>query len=335
MNGLKTEEFGTVKNNKKLYIIIGIIVALLLLLLGIYLIVSNIEKEKEKQKEIITVNEELKDIKYYAVRDNYIVGLDKNLNSKNIYNLLQGTGQFNDFKDFYYYDDNIYVLFSDNNIYKISLTSGNKLYELQKYLTLEGIPNFIIIDGNNIYTNDTNKLVVINKKKNTKTVLGEYINFNKVELYNNSLYILQDKELDKFDLKEGTNTKLAENVDSIKLYENVLVYNIGLNYYGINLKTGETISIVENSKNLVIYNNKIYYLKDDGIYTNNKKEQLIYKVHYNNLEDFTLIGNYIEVRDFNNNGKESLVLIDLNNKYQTKIITEKFTKVQKYIRKEK
>ena len=31
-----------------------------------------------------------------------------------------------------YYDDNIYVLFSDNNIYKISLTSGNKLYELQK-----------------------------------------------------------------------------------------------------------------------------------------------------------------------------------------------------------
>ena len=140
-SGLRTEEFGKKKNTTKIMIILLLLIVIITIALCTYYYITNKKKEEAKKKtiEVTSLNEELQDIYGFAISNNYIVALKNNGSMIKIYNLLQGTGNLGDFTYYTYYNDKLYLLFEDNNLYTISLTDGNKVYELTKNLTLENL----------------------------------------------------------------------------------------------------------------------------------------------------------------------------------------------------
>ena len=111
-----TEENKPKKNIKKILLTILFIVFIGLVVYGLFTFISNKKAEEERKKKEIKeenlLNGELSGIKYFGISNNYIVGISDDLNSINIYNLMQGTGQFGDFKDYIYYDKNLYLIFA-------------------------------------------------------------------------------------------------------------------------------------------------------------------------------------------------------------------------------
>ncbi len=352
--GLMTEEFGTKKDYKKFIIPGVIIIVLILIIVGIVSLVKNIVESKKNSTVVTTLNEELKDIKRFGIVNNNIVGINDNLSTVKIYNLLQGTGQFGEFTDYFYHDNKLYLMFSDNSIYAISLDKGDNVYELEKLYSLGSI---ICKDGNTSKTTDlafVNNTMYFNesscglssvnlKKNNTYKLLStegfdypkSYIEYSSKT---KSLYLYYNSNIYKYELKTGNVSVIVNNVntDIFTLNDNVLVYSNTVNnvktYYGYNIINDKNTSIVENARELVVYNKTFIYRTDNSINIIGKKNKEIYKVHYNNLKNMVLIGDTLQVVDFDSIDETKVrnVNIDLKNKYTTTINENEYSNIVEY-----
>lgn len=360
-NTLKTEEFQTKKSYKGL-----IIILLVLIILGVggYYLYSSINTKKKatkktKQEEVTSLNSELQDIYGFAITNNYITALKQNGTNIKIYNLLQGTGNLGDFTYYAYHNDKLYLLFSDNSLYTISLTAGNKIYELTRSYTFDTITcnnghsqktSDLAFTTNSIYLNTSscgiNQLSYSpkTKKTNIKTIKtfnnpGVDLEYSKTD---NSLYIKADNSIIKLNMKNGEQTQIATNINTttpIVLKSNILIYSHQNNnqkaYYGYNIKTNKNTQLVENASDLILYQNSFIYYTNEGVYLlSNNKSKLIYKVHYNNLSNMQLINKttlQIVDSDINDKEKKRIINIDLSSKkYITKQNKEEFTNVVEY-----
>ncbi len=333
-----TEENKPKKNIKKILLTILFIVFIGLVVYGLFTFISNKKAEEERKKKEIKeenlLNGELSGIKYFGISNNYIVGISDDLNSINVYNLMQGTGQFGDFKDYIYYDKNLYLIFSDNSVYKISLTSGNRVYELTRFLSLDYNPTFItFLTKNNIIVSDGKNINLIKKgdKKDEVSTLITFNNINKIIYSNKALYVLDNNTLYKYDLTNNTNTKLYDNINDIKLYDNILVIKSGNSFTGLNTKNNNSMVLSQNAKDVGITKNNVYSLLNDGIYSV-KTGKKIYAVHYNNLDNLNVIGSYLEVvdNDTEDDTKARNIYINTKNKNESSIGDNLYTNIKEY-----
>ena len=353
-NAINTEENKPKRNYTKIIIIL---VILILLIVFIYFVFNMIKNNKKEKTVDVTINEELKDIKNFAILNNYIVGINSDNSVVRIYNLLQGTGQFGDFTNYFYNDNKLYLLFSDNVIYTISLESGNGVYELSKYFTIDSVSctnnttsNTTDLEfvGNGILLNNSSCAVSMIKYDNkTKST-----NLSNIKIYNkeikyieyssslNALYIYADNNISKLDLKTGDIEVIKENIntDIFEIKNDILIYSNTVNnektYYGYNIKTKVDTNIVTNAKELIMYNKSFIYTTDSGIYliSGNTKDE-VYKVHYNSLSNMELINNAtLQVLDTDTNDEEKkrIINIDLKNKYKTSISDNLFSNIVEY-----
>ncbi len=359
-NGLRTEEFGKKKNTTKIMIILLLLIVIITIALCTYYYITNKKKEEAKKKtiEITSLNEELQDIYGFAISNNYIVALKNNGSMIKIYNLLQGTGNLGNFTYYTYYNDKLYLLFEDNNLYTISLTDGNKVYELTKNLTLEnlqcssnniGKTSDLAFSGKTIYFNTSScgisRLSYDAKTKKAKMdVLKTYNNVGvdfELSPLTKSLYVKADNTISKFDNTTGEITTIANNINTTKplvLKSNLLVYNNNKEFYAYNIKTNNLSKIIDNAEELLIYKNSFIYRSNDTIYlmTPNKTSE-IYKVHYNNLTNMQLIGkNTLQIvdTDTTDETKKRIINIDLSNKkYSTTQNENEYTNIVEYTKK--
>lgn len=359
-NGLRTEEFGKKKNTTKIMIILLLLIVIITIALCTYYYITNKKKEEAKKKtiEITSLNEELQDIYGFAISNNYIVALKNNGSMIKIYNLLQGTGNLGNFTYYTYYNDKLYLLFEDNNLYTISLTDGNKVYELTKNLTLEnlqcssnniGKTSDLAFSGKTIYFNTSScgisRLSYDAKTKKAKMdVLKTYNNVGvdfELSPLTKSLYVKADNTISKFDNTTGEITTIANNINTTKplvLKSNLLVYNNNKEFYAYNIKTNNLSKIIDNAEELLIYKNSFIYRSNDTIYlmTPNKTSE-IYKVHYNNLTNMQLIGkNTLQIvdTDTTDETKKRIINIDLSNKkYPTTQNENEYTNIVEYTKK--
>lgn len=359
-NGLRTEEFGKKKNTTKIMIILLLLIVIITIALCTYYYITNKKKEEAKKKtiEITSLNEELQDIYGFAISNNYIVALKNNGSMIKIYNLLQGTGNLGNFTYYTYYNDKLYLLFEDNNLYTISLTDGNKVYELTKNLTLEnlqcssnniGKTSDLAFSGKTIYFNTSScgisRLSYDAKTKKAKMdVLKTYNNVGvdfELSPLTKSLYVKADNTISKFDNTTGEITTIANNINTTKplvLKSNLLVYNNNKEFYAYNIKTNNLSKIIDNAEELLIYKNSFIYRSNDTIYlmAPNKTSE-IYKVHYNNLTNMQLIGkNTLQIvdTDTTDETKKRIINIDLSNKkYSTTQNENEYTNIVEYTKK--
>lgn len=361
-NALKTEEFQTKKSHT------GIIILLIVLIivgLGIYFIYQTTttkkkeSKKKVEEEEVTLLNSELQDIYGFAITDNYITALKKDGTNLKIYNLLQGTGNLGDFTYYTYYDEKLYLLFSDNSLYTISLKDGNRVYELTRNYTFndlvctnntKGKTSDIAFNNTTIYLNTSscgiNRLSYDKKNKKTNLATLKIFNNSGVDFeyskIDNSLYVKADNTISKFDMKTGEITPIVTNINTnipLVIKSNILIYsNIQAGkttYYGYNIKTKQSSTIVENANDLTLYNNSFIYRTNDTIYllTNNKSKE-IYKVHYNTLSNMQLINKdtlQVVDSDTTDETKKRVINIDLTSKkYETKQNNEEFSNIIEY-----
>ncbi len=358
-DSLQTEEFAKKKDHKIIFFLVILIIILIISFVTYkYISLNKNKKIKKNENEITTLNEELQNIYGFALSNNYIVALKKDGTTINIYNLLQGTGNLGDFTNYFYYNDKLYLLYSDNILYTISLNSGNKVYELTKYFDISkinclnqelGMTNDISFYNNTIYLNNSNCSVTRNKidsktKKITSDTLKIFNNKNISIEYsknNNSLFVNADNSILKFDNKTGEITSIATDTATsipLKLKENILIYSKNINnvktFYGYNVITNDNGKIID-ADDLILYKNKFIYLKDNAIYMlDGENTNKIYEAHYNNLSNLQLINNdklQIVDTDSNDYNKKRIVNIDLKSKkYDTLIVNKEFTNIVEY-----
>lgn len=361
-NILKTEEFERKRNYKGLIILIIAIILICIILFFVYKYISSSIKKKREQKkqtvEITTLNSELQNIYGFAISDNYIVALKNDGTSIKIYNLLQGTGNLGDYTYYTYYDNKLYLLYSDNILYTISLESGNRLYELKKYLEIVPVScingetsktNDLAFNKNEIYINNSNcsltrtKIDKENKKISTDTLkVFNSKNIN-IEYSNsiNSIFVNADNSIYKFDNKSGEISTITSNTSNsipLEIKSNILIYSNIINnkkvYYGYNVKTGEGSTIVE-ADDLLIYNKAFIYLKDNTVYLRNgTKDKIVYKAHYDTLSKMELIGkSTLQIVDTlsTDENKKRIINVDLSSKnYKRKENNKEYTNIIEY-----
>lgn len=356
MNGLQTEEFG--KRKFPFKIVIFFLIAIIFLALVIFLIVSLVKNNGKKDykvtenENIVNLNSELDSTYSFAREGDYIVALRKKGNNKRIYNLSQGTGSLGDFLDYTYYDKKLYFLFGTNNIYSISLTEGNGVYELEKEYNYtpvvcldntSGSTSGIVVTNRIIYFNNSKcGLSGINYKNNSKQVNLKIFNSlkNSSLVYSDSakaLYYQADDMIYKVDEKSGEVVKILDNANGdipLTITDNVLLYTITTdnkyyNYYGYNVVNGTNGLIAEDVRKLVISSKKYFYYNDGGVYVkDNNKVKEIYKLHYNVLSNMELINDsLLQIVDTSTIGdkKVRIVNIDLsNNKYESSVVNSEY-----------
>ncbi len=357
MDELKTEEEKRKFPVKKiLFLILCIILicGVVFAVIFLYNKVKNNKKEKVEKKEenIVTLNSELDTTYAFAKEGDYLVAIKKDKTNKKVYNLSQGTGNLGEFLDYTYYDKKLYLLFGTNNIYSISLTEGNGVYELQNeynYLPAtcydEGVgkTSNIVVNDKIIYFNNSNCCLTginyITNKEQVNLKVFNNVGYSSL-VYSNSkktLYMQADNVI--YELDEKNEKKLIKILDNangdrdLKIYDNILLYttkgNNGLyNYFGYNIDTQVHSLIKLDVNKLVEANKKYYYLKDNKIYEyNGKEDKEIYTSLYDTLMDLELIdNNTIQVVVTNNtNNKEKIINIDLSsNKYKSKEVSDKY-----------
>lgn len=359
---LITEEVKRKKNFKWIFILFLILLIIGITIYFIYTGLMNKKKEQEKKKkeiEITSLNSELQDIYGFAISDNYITALKNDGSVFYIYNLLQGTGNLGDFTHYTYHDNKLYLLFSDQNLYTISLKDGNGVYELTKNNNFEplnclngsiGKTSDIAFDQSTTYLNTSscgiNRISIDKKTKKQKietlktfNQAGVDFEYSKVD---QSLYVKADQSIYQFNMKTKEITTIAKNINSnipLKLESNILIYsNIegnNITYYGYNIKTKQNSKIAENIFDLIIYQSSFIYRNNDTVYQLTKdKSKIIYQVHYNQLSNMQLINkNKLQVIDFdpNNVEKKRIINIDLSSKkYETVQNTNEFSNIVKY-----
>lgn len=363
MNDLMTDEFKSKNSPKKLLLILLILITIIIVMLITLKVISGIKKDKEeksKQKDQATeniLNAELNNTYSFAIDDkNYIVAIKKDKTVKKIYNILQGTAPLGDFKGYTYFDKKLYLMFSNNKIYQISLTEGNKSYQLEKVFEYENIDctnkettNDIAIHKDLIYFNNSNCGVSFyyTGKKQISKRLNDLYKFSSPSVniaYNketSSLYTYQttSKKIYKFSEETKETTTLLDNITTdkdIKIIDNILIYSNKneqntYDYYGYNLKTNKNALIVKDALDLIKYKEGfIYYKNDKIVYKTSKKETIIYNKHYDTLTDFAQINeNIIQIVDSKENStKKRIINIDLKNKNNKEIVKEKYKDVK-------
>lgn len=363
MNDLMTDEFKSKNSPKKILLILLILITIIIVMLITLKVISGIKKDKEeksKQKDQATeniLNAELNNTYSFAIDDNnYIVAIKKDKTVKKIYNILQGTAPLGDFKGYTYFDKKLYLMFSNNKIYQISLTEGNKSYQLEKVFEYENIDctnkettNDIAIHKDLIYFNNSNCGVSFyyTGKKQISKRLNDLYKFSSPSVniaYNketSSLYTYQTTSKKIYRFSEGTKetTTLLDNITTdkdIKIIDNILIYSNKneqntYDYYGYNLKTNKNALIVKDALDLIKYKEGfIYYKNDKIVYKTSKKETIIYNKHYDTLTDFAQINeNIIQIVDSKENStKKRIINIDLKNKNNKEIVKEKYKDVK-------
>ena len=361
--GLQTEEFARKKNYKGLIVFLIIVLLIVFLSFMLYKYIVHYKEEKRKEKsseEVLTLNEELQNLYGFAISDNYIVALKKDGKFFKIYNLLQGTGNLGDFTFYSYYDNKLYLLYSDNTLYTISLDSGNGIYELKKSLSITPTSclngdisrtSELAFYSNNIYINNSNCSITRNKfdKKNsnvTSDVLKVFNNKNVSLEYSDvvhSVFVYGDNSIYKFDNTNGQISTIVSNISNsvpLEIKSNILVYsNIVDNkkvYYGYNVATNTNSQIVI-ADDLIIYEHSFIYLKDNAIYMlTGDKEKVIYNSHYDTLSNLELINtDTLQIVDASSvdSYKKRIINIDLSSKqYNTIENKNEFTSVVEYIK---
>lgn len=357
--GLRTEEFEKKKSYKGLVIVILCVIIIGAISFGIYYMMMHKSEKPKKKVEESTLNKELQDIYGFAISDNYIVALKKNGSLVKIYNLLQGTGNLGDFTYYTYYRDKLYLLFSDDNLYTISLTAGDRVYELTKNMTLErinclsnqvGKTSDIAFNGSIMYFNNSScgvsRLVYDTKNKRMqKDVLKTFQNVGVDFEFSNSdksLYVKADNFIYQFDNNTGEVNTVVQDIHSSEpiilkgtslVYQNVI--DGSKNYYLYNIKNKQVSSIVEGVEDLILYKNSFVYRTNDAIYLLDSKEKKeIYHVHYNQLSDMELVGsNILQIvdQDTTDESKKRIIHINLaSNKFNTTQESSLVTNVVEY-----
>lgn len=359
---LMTEEVKRKKNFKGLFFILFIIMIIGIIVFLIYTGIINKKKEQErkkKEREITSLNSELQDIYGFAISNNYITALKKDGSIFYIYNLLQGTGNLGDFTYYTYHNDQLYLLFSDQNLYTISLKEGNGVYELVKKNTLEpinclngsvGKTSDIAFDQATVYLNTSscgiNRLRYDrkNKKQDIETLkifnqAGIDFEYSKTD---QSLYVKADQAIHQFNMKTKEITTIANSINSnvpLKLKSNILIYsNTNGNtttYYGYNIKTKQSSKVAENVSDLILYQSSFIYRSHDTIYQLVKdKSKVIYQAHYNQLNNMQLINkDTLQVIDFDSDDleKRRIINIDLSSKkYEITQNMNEFSSIVEY-----
>lgn len=362
MNELITDEYINEKKPRLKFIVFCLIFLILfggIILFCVWFFSNRSTRDKLLKSDIVLkLNPELNNTYIFAVdNDNYIVSIKKDGSVVKIYNLLQGTETFGEFRNFTYFDKKLYLMFSNNIIYTISLIDGDRSYQLKKLFEYSPLScngqvlasNDISIHKDFIYFNNSNCGVNmydmsdnrnasrLNSIKNFSS-FGVYLAYNK---YTSSLYFYSviDSKIYQFNEKTADVSVLIDNVKTdrdIDIVSDVLVYTQKNNdstydYYGYSLKGNDSILMVRNVLGLIKYGNGfIYYTKDKVVYLTNDKKQVIYKSDYGVLSDFELIGSSnLQIVDSSADGKKNkIVNIDLNNKNKRTIVSNKY----KYVR---
>lgn len=364
---LKTEEFKPKRNYKKLIIFILIIILIGGISFGIYKYVEYRNNKKiEESKKVVEenpLNSELDNLYAFGITDNYIVGIKKDGTFTRIYNLLQGTGQFGDFTNYFYYNKKLYLLFSDNNIYTIDLDKGNKVYEVEKFYEIEPTICPDVYDENKTVLSATdlafrNKTIYINgapcgdgtismikynvkTKQNEMSIVKSYdTSYVDMEYKSGMLFIHANNSIYMYDLQKKTEEIVAENInsnDNIILKNNILLYTNYIdnvkNYIGYNIKTKETATITNNASELLIYNRSFIYQNGNTIYKKGSREKEIYKAHYDTLSNLEQIGEKtIQIVDTSSEDAnlKRIINIDLSNNYKTSIVENEFNNIVIY-----
>lgn len=357
MEGFKTEEFGKRRFPFKKALILFLLV--LIVIFGIVLVVYFVSRPKKeakvKESNVNYLNSELSDTYAFAKEDDYLVALKKDGQNKRIYNLSQGTANLGDFLDYTYYDKKLWLLFGTDNIYSISLTAGNGVYELENEYTYlpavcgdnsSGRTSNIVVNSQIIYFNNSNcSISGINYQKNKKQVNLKVFNSlqNSSMVYSDSLKTLffqGDNAIYKIDETKGDVEKVLDSVNGnipLTITDNVLLYtstsdNILYNYYGYNIATKSSAIVAKDVNKLAISKKRYFYLKDNKIYVNsNNKVKEVYSARYDKLSDFELIAESIlQIVDSSDNGdKKRIVNIDLDSdKFTTKVVSNKYSLIR-------
>ena len=364
---LKTEEFKPKRSYKGLIIFILIIIFIGGVFFSIhkYIEYRNNKKIEERKKlaEENPLNSELDNLYAFGITDNYIVGIKKDGTFTKIYNLLQGTGQFGDFTNYFYYNKKLYLLFSDNNIYTIDLDKGNKVYEVEKYYEIEPAicPDVYDESKNILQVSDLafrNKTVYLNgapcgagtvsmvrysvktKQNEMSTVKSYDTSYVDMEYKSGMLFIHANNSIYMYDLKNKTEETVAENInsdDKIVLKNNILVYTNYVdnvkNYIGYNIKTKEKADITNIANELLIYNRSFIYHNGNTIYKKGSREKEIYKAHYDTLSNLELVGEKIlQIVDTSSEDASlrRVINIDLGNNYKTNTVENEFDNIVIY-----
>lgn len=364
MNGLVTDEYSNGRK-PKLKVIIFVLIFLILLVGVILLFMMFFNNSGSKKKKVqgvdisASLNPELSNTYLFAVdSDDYIVSIKKDGSVVRIYNLLQGTGVLGDFKRFSYFDKKLYLMFSNNTIYTISLTDGDKSYQLEKFFEYSPLScgnsqgvvgadlsiykDFVYFSNSDcsvdMYYSGGNKNV--NRLNTVKTFngCGIYLAYNK---FTSSLYFysINDSIIYRFDEKTANVSVLVENVKTdrdIDIINDVIIYTQKnsdgtYDYYGYSLKNNQSSLIVKNVLDLINYKDGfIYYNNDKVIYLSDNKEQVVYDARYDSLSNVEVIGSSkLQIVDSSIDNKRSRIInVDLSNKNKTTFVSNKYSNIQ-------
>ncbi|MBO5138101.1 MAG: hypothetical protein J6B89_00465 [Bacilli bacterium] len=364
MNGLVTDEYSNGRK-PKLKVIIFVLIFLILLVGVILLFMMFFNNSGSKKKKVqgvdisASLNPELSNTYLFAVdSDDYIVSIKKDGSVVRIYNLLQGTGVLGDFKRFSYFDKKLYLMFSNNTIYTISLTDGDKSYQLEKFFEYSPLScgnsqgvvgadlsiykDFVYFSNSDcsvdMYYSGGNKNV--NRLNTVKTFngCGIYLAYNK---FTSSLYFysINDSIIYRFDEKTANVSVLVENVKTdrdIDIINDVIIYTQKnsdgtYDYYGYSLKNNHSSLIVKNVLDLINYKDGfIYYNNDKVIYLSDNKEQVVYDARYDSLSNVEVIGSSkLQIVDSSIDNKRSRIInVDLSNKNKTTFVSNKYSNIQ-------
>ena len=359
MGSFMTDEFNTDKKslNKFLILLCVILIVVLILVVAYLFLLRGNGDIVEENSYTSYLNSELRDTYLFAVDDeDYIVSIDEEGNAKRIYNLLQGTTTVGSFKSFTYHKNKIYLMFSNNSIYTVSLNDGNSSYqmiELFNYPVIKcsdntsSISDDISINDDILYFNGNGcgigSYYFGNKKVDKRlnffkqfTSSGVYLAYNKLtsSLY---AYSMAESKIYRFDEKSSSVSVLVDNVNSdrdIEIVDDVILYTVknsngSYDYYGYNLKSGKSSLIVKNVLGLIRYKDGFIYYTDKKVnYLSGNLSKTIYSSRYDKLSDVRLIGkNVLQVVDRNSNNVK-VINIDLVSDYKVKEVNNWYRNIK-------
>lgn len=359
----KTEEKSDKKFNLNLnlfplIIVFIIIIVVIVLAVVITNAVSSGKKKKSTNSEntnIVNLNSELDGAYGFAKEKDHIVVLRDKKDSKTIYNISQGTGNYGEFLDYTYYNKKLYLLFQDS-IMSISLTEGNGVYELKKEYSYKPVnckdgsigktTNIIVTDDIIFFNNSSCAISGFNYSDEDKEK-SQQVNIYQFETSKNSnmvyddgvLYFTGDNKLFKVSEEDGKIKDIAKDISSnypLSVEDGVLIYSNKnsdntYNFFGINTQNLKASEIVKNAKGIAIYNQTYYYYDNNGVYSfDGENVVTIYKLRYNLLSNFEIFNGILQIEDRSttDDTKKRITNIDLKNKNKASVSNYEYSMIR-------